>query len=83
MSALLDQSGMSVHRVSRSASDLHVTERRVCRDGRRGDDIGAAGGRGSEARGESRSADGGGEGSEGRAERDEGGEGPAKKRDNR
>lgn len=82
VSSLLDQPGVSVHRVSRTASDLRGAERGVSRDGARRDDVGgdAGGGGGSERCRQRRSTDRNGERSQGRSQRHEGGEGPVRSR---
>lgn len=76
MSSLLNQPGRSIHRVSRTASDLHITQCRVRGDGARRDNIctGACGG--CEAGRENGTSDRAGGGSEGRSEGDKSCEGP-------
>jgi hypothetical protein len=75
VSSLLDQSSVSVHRISGTASDLRAAQSRMCGDGARRDDIGTGGG-GSKGGWQCGSANGRGKRGQGRSERDEGSEGP-------
>lgn len=76
MSSLLNQPGRSIHRVSRTAPDLHITQRRVRGDGARRDNIGTDACGGCETGREDGTSDRAGGGSEGRSEGDEGCECP-------